>query len=315
MIIDFHGHIPTDANDQRLDQALAQLNPDYSRAQWQQWIKDGCVRIDGIVITKTRHRVSANQEVVVHATLSEQVGWEAQEIALDIIYEDEALIILNKPAGLVVHPGAGNPDKTLVNALLNYDSNLVHVPRAGIVHRLDKETSGILVVARNLSSHNYLTQAISNREIKREYQAVVHGTLISGGTVDAPIDRHPTHRTKMAVKNGGRDAVTHYRIIEKFPHFTHIKCELESGRTHQIRVHMQHIGHPIVGDPVYGYRRGIPGKLTEHIRQYVTAFPRQALHAWRLTMTHPETHEELSWEAPLPEDMCFLLKELEVSDS
>jgi 23S rRNA pseudouridine1911/1915/1917 synthase len=315
MIIDFHCQIPATSQGQRLDQALAQINPDYSRAQWQQWIKDGCVTIDGETVTKTRLKVATDQQVAVHAELAEQVDWHAQEIPLNIIYEDEALIVINKPAGLVVHPGAGNPDRTLVNALLNYDKNLVHVPRAGIVHRLDKDTSGILVVARNLSSHNYLTQAISNREIKREYQAVVHGVLISGATIDAPIDRHPTHRIKMAVKNGGRNAVTHYRIIEKFPHFTHIKCQLESGRTHQIRVHMQHIGHPIVGDPVYGYRRGIPGKLTEHMRNCITAFPRQALHAWRLTLIHPDDETEMSWEAPLPEDMCFLLKEIEVSDA
>jgi 23S rRNA pseudouridine1911/1915/1917 synthase len=314
MNITLECHIPADCTGQRLDQALAKIQPDYSRAQWQQWIKDGCVSIDGDVITKIRFKVVAAQHVTVDAELIEQVGWEAQEIPLNIIYEDEALLVINKPAGLVVHPGAGNPDRTLVNALLNYDPELVHVPRAGIVHRLDKDTSGILVVARNLSSHNYLTQAINERTIKREYQAVVHGALISGGTINAPIDRHPNHRTKMAVKNGGRAAVTHYRLIEKFTHFTHIKCELESGRTHQIRVHMAHISHPIIGDPTYGYRRGIPGKFAESLRQYVTAFPRQALHAWRLTLAHPDTGEIMSWEAPLPEDICFLLKEIEASD-
>lgn len=306
--------VPIDCTGQRLDQALSKLQPDYSRAQWQQWIKTGCITIDDEVITKPRFKVAAEQQITVNAELTEQVDWQAQDIPLNILYEDDALLIINKPAGLVVHPGAGNPDKTLVNALLNHDPTLAHVPRAGVVHRLDKDTSGILVVARNLSSHNYLTQAIAERHIKREYQAVVHGELISGGTVNAAIDRHPNHRTKMAVKAGGRPAVTHYRIIEKFPHFTHIKCELESGRTHQIRVHMMHIGHPIVGDAAYGYRRGIPGKMTEHIRHYVSSFPRQALHAWRLTLDHPETGESMSWEAPLPEDICFLLKEIEVGD-
>ncbi len=310
MKITLECHIPIESAGQRLDQALAQLQPDYSRAQWQQWIKDGCVCVDGNVITKTRFKVAVEQHITIKAILNEQVNWCAQDIALNILYADEALLIINKPAGLIVHPGAGNPDKTLVNALLHYDSNLIHVPRAGVVHRLDKDTSGILVVARNLSAHNYLTQAISAREIKREYQAVVHGEIISGGTVDAPIDRDPLHRTKMAVKNGGRDAITHYRVIEKFPHFTHIKCELDTGRTHQIRVHMMHIGHPIVGDSAYCHRRGIPGKLSPHIRQYVTAFPRQALHAWRLTLIHPDSGEELAWEAPLPEDMCALLNEI-----
>lgn len=299
--------IPAECTGLRLDQALAQLQPEYSRAQWQQWIKQGAVQIDGERVDKTRFKVAALQVVAVEAELAEQGQWPAQRIPLDIIYEDESLLVINKQPGLVVHPGAGNPDNTLMNALLHHDPNLVHVPRAGIVHRLDKETSGLLVIARNLAAHNALTQAISEREVKREYQAVVHGELISGGTVNAPIDRHPTHRTKMAVKNGGREATTHYRLIEKFPHFTHIRCELESGRTHQIRVHMQYIGHPLVGDPVYGYRRGIPGKLDPQVRDYVSHFPRQALHAWRLSLQHPLTEEWMTFEAPLPADFLELL--------
>lgn len=294
----------------RLDQALARLLPDYSRAQWQIWIKSGCVRVNNEVIDKTRFKVSENQQISVDAELEEQGDWEAQQIPLTIVYEDEELLLINKPAGLVVHPGAGNPNNTLMNALLHHDPNLVHIPRAGIVHRLDKDTSGILVIARTLSSHNYLTQAISNREVKREYQAIVHGELISGGTVKAQIDRHPTHRTKMAVKNGGREAITHYRIIQKFPYFTHIKCMLETGRTHQIRVHMNHINHPIVGDATYGFKRGFPGKLDVQLREYISHFPRQALHAWRLSLVHPHTHELMTWEAPLPQDMCDLLNEL-----
>lgn len=302
--------ISAECTDMRLDQALAQLMPDYSRAQWQAWIKAGCIRIDNEVVNKTRFKVKEDQHVNVNAELEEQGDWEAQPIPLDIIYEDDALLLINKPPGLVVHPGAGNPNNTLMNALLHHDPNLVHIPRAGIVHRLDKATSGILVIARNLSSHNYLTQAISNREVKREYQAVVHGELISGGTVKAQIGRHPTHRTKMAVKNGGRDAITHYRIIQKFPHFTHIKCELETGRTHQIRVHMSYIDHPIVGDQTYGYKRGFPGKIDLELREYISQFPRQALHAWRLSLHHPDSGELMTWEAPLPQDMCELLKEI-----
>ncbi|PHQ80713.1 MAG: 23S rRNA pseudouridine(1911/1915/1917) synthase RluD [Coxiella sp. (in: Bacteria)] len=299
--------IPEDYPAQRLDLALAQLHSDYSRAQWQQWIKDGCVTIDNDVVTKTRYKVQPEQIITLNAELDEQGNWEAQDIPLDIVFEDDALIIVNKPAGLVVHPGAGNPDGTLVNALLHYDPTLVTVPRAGIVHRIDKDTSGLLVIARNLASHNYLTQAISNREVKREYQAIVHGEIISGGTIEAAIGRHATYRTKMAVVDGGRDATTHYRVLAKFPYFTHIKCELESGRTHQIRVHMTHIGHPIVGDPTYGYRRGIPGKLPEDLRKYALAFPRQALHAWRLSLVHPTSNELMEFEAPLPDDMQQLL--------
>lgn len=305
--------IPEGYQEQRLDQALAKLHPEYSRAQWQQWIKNNRITVDGHLINKTRHNVTAGQTIQVNAELEEQGEWEAQSIPLDVLYEDDELIIINKSAGLIVHPGAGNPDQTLINALLHYDPTLIHIPRAGIVHRLDKNTSGLLVIARNLSSHNYLTQAISNRDVKREYQAIVHGELISGSTIEAPIDRHPTQRTKMAVRDNGREAITHYRIIKKFPHVTHLRCELESGRTHQIRVHMNHIGHPIVGDPVYYHPRGIPGKLPLELRNYLTRFPRQALHAWRLTLIHPATDEEITFEAPLPEDMLELLEHIEQS--
>ncbi len=314
MKIELNFEIPENYPDDRLDQALAQLQPEYSRAQWQQWIKAGFISIDGETITKTRHKVKPLQKIEVVAHAEKQGDWQAQEIPLDIIFEDTDIIVINKPAGLVVHPGAGNPDQTLVNALLHHDHALAHIPRAGIVHRIDKDTSGLLVVARNLNSHNLLTQMISERLVKREYQAVVHGEIISGGTVDAPIDRHPTQRIKMAVKEGGREAVTHYRIIKKFPHATHLKCELESGRTHQIRVHLSHIGHPIIGDPIYGYRRGIPGKLSETLRDTLKHFPRQALHAWQLSFEHPISKQPLHFEAPLPQDMQNLLNILDQHD-
>lgn len=307
--------VPDEQTGKRLDQAVCAICPDYSRAQWQQWIKSGDVTVNGNVVSKTRHKVTADDHIEVNTILVEQGTWEAQPIPLDIAYEDNQLIIVNKPAGLVVHPGAGNPDSTLVNALRHYDENLVHIPRAGIIHRLDKETSGLLIVARTLESHHALTQALSEREIKREYQAIVHGTLISGATVHAPIDRHPTHRVKMAIRDGGRDAVTHYRLIEKFSHFTHIKCELESGRTHQIRVHMKHIGHPLVGDPLYGYGKNIPGKLGDNLRDIARSFPRQALHAWRLTLTHPTTGELLEVESTLPSDMQQLLNDIRATDT
>ena len=300
--------IPESLNNMRLDQALAKLYPEYSRAQWQSWIKGGSIQIDDQPITKPREKVLTDQLIQIDAVATEQGDWAAQDIPLEIIHEDDQIIVINKQPGLVVHPGAGNPDRTLVNALLYHYPELITLPRAGIVHRLDKDTSGLLVIARTLAAHNALTQAITNREIKREYQAIIHGDMISGNTIDEPIGRHPTHRTKMAVKNGGREAITHYRLIEKLPYFTHIKCQLESGRTHQIRVHMAHIGHPIVGDATYGYGNNIPGKLTAELRTYVQAFPRQALHAWRLTLLHPTTEKELSFEAPLPADLQTLLK-------
>lgn len=310
MKIELNFDIPENYSTDRLDQALAQLQPEYSRAQWQQWIKAGFISIDGETITKTRYKVKPLQKIAVVAQAEKQGDWQAQAIPLDIIFEDNDIIVINKPAGLVVHPGAGNPDHTLVNALLHYDPELAHIPRAGIVHRIDKDTSGLLVVARNLNAHNMLTQMISERLVKREYQAIVHGEIISGGTIDAAIDRHPTQRIKMAVKEGGRDAVTHYRIIKKFPHATHLKCELESGRTHQIRVHLSHIGHPIIGDPIYGYRRGIPGKLSALLRDTLNNFPRQALHAWQLSFDHPISKEPLHFSAPLPQDMHDLLTTL-----
>lgn len=315
MQIELNFDVPDEQAGKRLDQAVCAICSDYSRAQWQQWIKAGDVTVNGEIVNKTRHKVMPGDEIKVDTTLAEQGSWEAQPIPLNIAFEDEHLLIINKPAGLVVHPGAGNPDKTLVNALRHYDETLVHIPRAGIIHRLDKDTSGLLIVARTLESHHALTQALAERDIKREYQAIIHGALISGGTVEAAIDRHPTHRIKMAVRPNGREAVTHYRLIEKFPHFTHIKCELESGRTHQIRVHMAHISHPLVGDSVYGYGNNIPGKLGDTLRTIARTFPRQALHAWRLTLDHPINHSPLEIEAPCPDDMMALLNDIRSNDT
>ena len=221
--------------------------------------------------------------------------------------EDEAILVVNKAPGIVVHPGAGNPDRTLVNALLFYCPELARVPRAGIVQRLDKDTSGIMLVAKTPASHTRLVRDLQDRNITREYRAVVHGTLISGGSVNAPIGRHPTQRTRMAVTDRGKPATTHYRVVRKFPACTDTRVRLETGRTHQIRVHMAHLGHPIIGDPVYGGRKRFAKNVSATFREALAAFPRQALHARRLELRHPATGELLELEAPLAADMAELL--------
>lgn len=303
--------IPIKLNGLRLDQALARLFPDYSRARLQHWIEHGQVLVDDQIILRPKHKIQAHQTVLVQAILSPVTNhWEPQAMALDILYADSELLILNKPSGLVVHPAAGNPDHTLVNALLHYDPQLNQLPRAGIVHRLDKETSGIMVVARTLEAQCQLVQQIQQHEIKREYQTIVNGLLTGGGTVNAPIGRHPTQRLKMAVIDSGKPAVTHYRIVERFRAHTQLKILLETGRTHQIRVHMTHIGHPIVGDPVYGGRLKLPSGCTEHLKITLMGFKRQALHAQKLTLTHPKSGELLSWTAPLPKDFIQLMESL-----
>lgn len=313
--------IPEALQGLRLDQALAKLIPEYSRSQLQQWIKSGQVSVNRDIQTHVRYAVQAEDEIYLHATLTAQSDWQAQALPLTIVYEDDDIIVINKSAGLTVHPGAGNPDQTLVNALLHHDQRLEHVPRAGLVHRLDKDTTGLLVVARTLAAHNQLVQALQAREIKREYQALVNGTIISGNTVDAAIGRHPRKRTLMAVVPGGKPAVTHYRVLEKFPAHTLLRLQLETGRTHQIRVHMQHIKHPIVGDPIYG-KWYFPNKISNrdsdrfHSEKFETAkqlfldFKRQALLAWRLSLAHPVSGEILSWEAPLPDDMQAIVSAL-----
>jgi 23S rRNA pseudouridine1911/1915/1917 synthase len=292
--------VPQEWAQHRLDQVLAALCPQYSRSQIQHWIRDGFVQVDNHVASKPRASVASGQKIVIETELTPQENWEAQEIPLKIIYADEDILVIDKPAGLVVHPGAGNPENTLVNALVHYDSQLATVPRAGIVHRLDKETSGLLVVARNLSAHHYLVQSLQRREVKREYVAVVYGIIRTGGVIKTLLGRHPTQRTKMSVVKHGKPAVTHYRILEIFREQTLVHVELETGRTHQIRVHFAHIQHPLVGDPVYGRGKGA-GALKFH---------RQALHALQLTLSHPRTGKILSWSSPLPDDIRELLEKL-----
>ena len=304
-----HYTIPPELSDRRLDQAAAELMPEHSRSRLQSWIKSGALTVNGEA-RKPRDKVMMDDVLDLDAEPEVQVTWEAEPITLDIVYEDEHLLVINKPAGLVVHPAAGHADGTLVNALLNYAPEVENLPRAGIVHRLDKDTSGIMVVARSLIAHTSLVNQLQERTMGREYEAVVVGSLTGGATVDAPIGRHPQDRKRMAVVSSGKPAVTHYRLIERFAAHTHVRCKLESGRTHQIRVHMTHVRHPLVGDPVYGGRLRLPKGTTEELRDVLAVFHRQALHARQLTLEHPETGEILSWEVPLPEDMVHLIETL-----
>ncbi len=302
-----HAIVNVDQAGMRLDQALAVLFPDYSRARLQNWIKQGLVSINGTTAERPRDKVLGGELVELVAEMDDQVECRPQPIPLDIMYEDDSLLVINKPAGLVVHPAAGNPDSTLQNALLHHDESLIQLPRAGLVHRLDKETSGLLVVARTAAAHKHLVQQLQERAFKREYRAVAKGVMTAGGTVDQPIGRHPTQRTRMAVHPSGKPAVTHYRVLERFRFHTHLKVVLETGRTHQIRVHMAHIRYPLVGDPLYGGRLQIPSKVTPELEAMLRKFRRQALHARKLGLTHPMTKEWMEWRVEPPEDMQELL--------
>lgn len=294
---------------QRLDQALAELFPDYSRARLQQWIKAGQVLVDGKTC-RPKDKLFGNEEIELQAEVEADERWEAQDIPLDILYEDEDLFIINKPVGLVVHPGAGNPDQTLVNALLHYAPEVAKLPRAGVIHRLDKDTSGILVVARSLRAHTDLVEQLQARAFMRQYHAVTNGVVRSGGSVDAPIGRHPVQRVRMAVVHNGKPAVTHYQILQRFRAHTELQLRLETGRTHQIRVHMAHLHHPLVGDPLYGGRPKPPPAPSAELLAQLQNFPRQALHAERLGLEHPVSGEYMEWYAPLPMDMQQLLSAL-----
>ena len=282
--------------------------PEYSRSKLKTWIQDGNVAVNGEVITVPRHKMQMDEVVTVQAEMDVQVTSEAQDIALNIVYEDEHILVINKPADLVVHPGAGNPSGTVLNALLNHVPDIDKVPRAGIVHRLDKDTTGLMVVAKTIPAQTHLVDQLQRREMSREYEAVALGTMVAGGIVDAPIGRHATKRTHMAVREMGKPAVTHFRVIEKFRAYTHLRLKLETGRTHQIRVHMAHIKHPLLGDQVYGGRPRLPKGASEAFIGALRGFQRQALHAAQLSLFHPETEEWMTWKAPLPQDMKDLLK-------
>ncbi|HQW59631.1 23S rRNA pseudouridine(1911/1915/1917) synthase RluD [Thermomonas sp.] len=301
-----HAIVPESAAGRRLDAVVAELFPEYSRSRLSAWIKSGDVSVDGAP-ARGRDPVRGGEQVALNVVQETQTHAVAEDIPLDVLYEDEHVFVIDKPAGLVVHPGAGNPAGTLVNALLFRDPALELLPRAGIVHRLDKDTSGVMVVARTLTAHTALVEQLSNRQVHRQYLAVVVGALVSGGTANAAIDRHPRDRLRMAVREDGKDAVTHYRLRERFRAHTALECRLETGRTHQIRVHMQHLKHPIVGDPLYGGSFKLPKGASEELIAALRAFKRQALHAEVLEFMHPASGEPIRCSAPLPADMQQLL--------
>jgi 23S rRNA pseudouridine1911/1915/1917 synthase len=302
--------VPEGLAGKRFDQALAEMFPEFSRSRLTEWIKSGDALLNGEII-KPKTAVNGGETVTLSAKQQTETDAEAEDIPLDIVYADADVLVVNKPAGLVVHPGAGNSHGTLVNALLHYDAELAGLPRAGIVHRLDKDTSGLMVVARSLRAHAGLIEQLSSRSVHRQYVAVVQGAMVAGNSVIAANDRHPTDRVRMAVaKVGGREAITHYRVREKFRSHTAIECRLETGRTHQIRVHMAYVKHPLIGDPLYGGSFKLPKAATEHLTATLRAFKRQALHAEKLSFVHPVSGETLSFESPLPQDMIELLASL-----
>ncbi|MFO1412969.1 MAG: 23S rRNA pseudouridine(1911/1915/1917) synthase RluD [Burkholderiales bacterium] len=298
--------MPHEHAGRRLDQALAQLLAQHSRSRLQGWIEAGQVRVDGMVVTSPRHKLHGGEALLVTEAVAPAATDAPQDIPLAIAYEDAALLVIDKPAGLVVHPGSGNREGTLLNALLHHAPAQATLPRAGIVHRLDKDTSGLMVVARTPVAQTDLVRQLAARSVHREYAALVHGDLARATTIDAPIGRHPTQRTAMAVVEAGKPARTHVQPVERFGDCTLVRCRLETGRTHQIRVHLTAIGHPLVGDPTYRGPRSHGARLPDALRR----FPRQALHAQRLGLVHPVTHEAMAWESPLPADFRALIAAL-----
>ncbi|PNH81584.1 23S rRNA pseudouridine(1911/1915/1917) synthase RluD [Vibrio diazotrophicus] len=295
---------------QRLDQAVAELFADFSRSRLKEWLLDGKITVDGQVVTKPRTKVMGGEEITVQAELEDEVRWEAQDIPLDIVFEDDDIIVINKPRDFVVHPGAGTPDGTVLNALLFHYPPIAEVPRAGIVHRLDKDTTGLMVVAKNVPVQTRLVRELQKRNITREYEAIAIGKMTAGGMIDKPIGRHSTKRTLMAVSPMGKPAVTHYRVAEHFREHTRIRLRLETGRTHQIRVHMSYLQHPLLGDTAYGGRARIPKGASQELTDMIRNFDRQALHAVMLRFKHPATGEEMEFHAPVPEDMVIMTEAL-----
>lgn len=294
----------------RFDQVLAELFPDYSRSRLKEWIVSGNVSLNGKPVTKPREKMVPGAEITLTAVIEESERYTAQPINLNIVFEDDHLLVINKPAGLVVHPGAGMPDGTVLNALLHHHPEANQLARAGIVHRLDKDTTGLMVVAKSVAAQTHLVSALQARDITREYEAIVNGVMTAGGLVDEPIGRHPTKRTQMAVVTGGKPAVTHYRVAERYRLHTRLRLRLESGRTHQIRVHMAHIRHPLIGDSQYGGRPRPPQGASEELMKVLRQFNRQALHAVHLEFAHPVSGEHLSFDAPVPDDMQQLAEHL-----
>jgi len=306
--------VPNNMQGERIDAALSKMLPDYSRSKISLWIKSG----DALINNKTfKPKDKSNGSETIYLTLNKKqnTNWTAEEIPLNVVYEDEDIIVINKQFGLVTHPGAGNWSGTLANALLYYDPSLSRLDRAGIVHRLDKNTSGLMVIARNEKAQKYLVEQLQNHSVEREYSAIVYGHMIAGGTVDEPIGRDPKERVKQAVLSSGKDAITHYRAIDRFKSHTHVKAILETGRTHQIRVHLSYVGHSLVGDPMYGGRVRFPKKASEELKEALLSFKRQALHSKKLTLIHPISGELMSWKVALPDDMKGLLEVLKKFDS
>jgi len=303
--------VPLAAAGRRFDQALAEMFPDYSRSRLSGWIKSGAVTLDGAQ-APPRQLLRGGEHILLQVELEVEVSSEPEAIALEIVHEDEYLLVLNKPAGLVVHPGAGNPAGTLLNALLHHDPKLAELPRGGIVHRLDKDTSGLMVVAKTLPACTALVDLLSRHEVERQYEAVVLGTMVSGGTVDAAIGRHMGDRLRQSVRDeeDGKHAVTHYRLRERFRAHSLLQCQLETGRTHQIRVHMAHINHPLLGDPLYGGGLKLPKGASPELIATLRGFRRQALHAERLSFVHPVTEEALSFIVERPADQLALIEAL-----
>ena len=313
--IQLDAKVPNNAGGMRIDAMASSLFPEYSRARIQTWIKDGALTLDGKPC-RSKDKCYGGEHLSLDVVLEAAGEWVAQDIDLEVVFEDEHILVANKPAGLVVHPGAGNHDGTMLNALLHHCPELQLIPRAGIVHRLHKDTTGLMVVAKTLIAQNDLVAQLQASTVKREYDALALGRIIGGGTIDQPMGRHPTQRTKMAVvEHGGKEAITHYTIQRRFKHYTLVRCQLATGRTHQIRVHMAWIKHPLVGDQTYAGGRQLAAGLSLTLREALAAFPRQALHAAQLGLNHPVTGEAMSWQCERPADFQALLKLMAEEDS
>ena len=305
-IVEAMQRVPATLAGARLDQAAAELFSDYSRERLKAWINAGELTIDGAQ-AKPKAKLHGDEMLVLKATIEEDLRFEAQDIPLSIVYEDDAVMVINKPTNMVVHPAAGNRDGTLLNALLYHHPALAEVPRAGIVHRLDKDTTGLMTVAKTIQAQTALVEQLQARSVSRQYDAVVIGKLVAGSTIDAPIGRHPKDRKRQAVTNAGKPAVTHFRVVERFRAHTHVRCKLETGRTHQIRVHMSHARYPLIGDPLYSGRAKLPPGAAGPLKEILREFPRQALHARELSFVHPVSGETLTFYADLPDDLLMLL--------
>ncbi|MEC8936654.1 MAG: 23S rRNA pseudouridine(1911/1915/1917) synthase RluD [Pseudomonadota bacterium] len=305
-IVEATQRVPASLAGARLDQAAAELFSDYSRERLKAWINAGELTVDGAKV-KPKAKLHGHEVLTLNATIEEDTRFEPQDIALDIVYEDDDVIVINKAAGVVVHPAAGNPDGTLLNALLHHHPTLAEVPRAGIVHRLDKDTTGLMMVAKTLPAQTVLVEQLQARTVSRQYDAVVIGKPVAGSTIDAPIGRHPKDRKRQAVTASGKPAVTHFRVVERFRAHTHVRCQLETGRTHQIRVHMAHARYPLIGDPLYSGRAKLPPGAAGPLKEILREFPRQALHARKLSFVHPVSGETHTFQADLPDDLLMLL--------